>query len=595
MMGAMDSPSKMQSGAVSAPSETPPQLGEVRIGAILWERFEVAALLGTSELGELWRCYDRDLRRQVVLRSLSAELRRSKQMLAAVHAGIQRMSDQTHPNLAAIRQLIYVGDSIYVMGDYATGNNLDAWRQKGEGGTRALAEILPILEQVAAALDFAHGQQIVHRNLKPSKVYVDEKGVARVTDFGLAPNRSAPQVHGTTGAYLAPELRRKGAVPDEASDQYAFAAVAWELLAGNPPGCEGGELPEGVSPCVREAFKRALSRRAWCRYRSCGDFVRALKGEKVAERRGRNEEDWKRMRLRLGLAAAGVALAVLLVGAGMGLASWLGGASAEAGVAGEVEVPAEDAPAPAAETQRGWQPPTPWVADTELPTPGRPWVAGTVGMEMAWIDALQMWVGRYEVTNGEYVKKEPGHESGETDGICLNGPRQPAVRINFDETVAYAAWLTEQERAAGRLAEGWRYRLPSRLEAIAYTRAGGASVYPWGDAWPPVRGNYADEALGSAFPGKASIAGYNDGFAATAPVERSGENAWGLFGAGGNVWETTSREPGSAEFGGWQGGGWEDHLPSRIASDAFYGFKGNARGAVNGFRLVLAPIDGERP
>ena len=55
------------------------------------------------------------------------------------------------------------------------------------------------------------------------------------------------------------------------------------------------------------------------------------------------------------------------------------------------------------------------------------------------------------------------------------------------------------------------------------------------------------------------------------------------------------KQSGGAQFGGWQGGGWEDYMPVRLASDALYGFIGNARGAVNGFRLVLAPIAGEAP
>ena len=177
----------------------------------------------------------------------------------------------------------------------------------------------------------------------------------------------------------------------------------------------------------------------------------------------------------------------------------------------------------------------------------------------------------------------------------LDGTRQPAVRLNFDDAKAYAAWLTEQERAAGKLRDGWRYRLPSSIEAITYTRAGSVRVYPWGELWPPTRGNYADASLATAFPDLQAISGYQDGFAATAPVEASGENEWGLFGAGGNVYETTSRAAGVDLFGGWQGGGWDDHMPSRVRCDTLYGFIGNARGAVNGFRLVFAPISEESP
>ena len=76
----------------------------------------------------------------------------------------------------------------------------------------------------------------------------------------------------------------------------------------------------------------------------------------------------------------------------------------------------------------------------------------------------------------------------------------------------------------------------------------------------------------------------------TAEVKESGENAWGLFGANGNVWETASREPGDSHFGGWFGGAWDDWQPNRLRADARYGFRGDAHGMVNGFRLVLAPV-----
>ena len=61
------------------------------------------------------------------------------------------------------------------------------------------------------------------------------------------------------------------------------------------------------------------------------------------------------------------------------------------------------------------------------------------------------------------------------------------------------------------------------------------------------------------------------------------------------MWETTSKIAGGKEFGGWQGGGWDDHSASRLGCEMSYGFLGNARGAVNGLRLVLAPIAGEEP
>lgn len=569
----------------------------LRVGTVLWNRYEVVAVLGASELGELWRCHDRDEQQEVAVRRLPHDLAHSKSVLAIIHAGIQRISDQTHPNVAAIRQLVYVGDQIYLVGDFAVGIDIGTWARQGPDGCRPLGEVLPVLKQVATALDFVHARHIVHRNLKPSNIFLGEDGGVKVTDFGLAPHRQLTLYHGeavrtgTTGAYAAPELQHK-ASPDSASDQYALAVLAWELLAGSPPGEKAlAEWPRDLSASAKAALHRAMATKPRKRFVTCTDFVRALAGERVSGRRGRSRADWRRVGTIYGTIAAVVALLVGLGVGGRSLAAWL--AQPRQPPATQTRQTPTKPPARAVAAKSTFVPPQPLVATTPLPVANKPWVAHTVPMEFVWVSALQMWVGRYEVTNDEYLQKDPEHQSGEFKGTCLSGSRQPVVRVNFDDTVAFAAWLTEQERAAGKLPASLGYRLPTRTEAIAYTRAGMSSGYPWGDAWPPKRGNYADSALSAAYPEMPAIPGYQDGFATTAPVEMSGENTWGLFGAGGNVWETTARDATGKQFGGWQGGGWEDYLPARLASDALYGFIGNARGAVNGFRLVLAPTPRE--
>lgn len=571
---------------------------ELQVGTVLWERYEILAALGSSLLGELWRCFDRVENKEIAIRWLPPDVRRSKPAMAMIHACIRRISDQVHPNLAAIRQIVHVGDEIYLVGDFAPGIDIGTWAQSGMDGKRTLEEVLPVLDQIAQALDFAHGHRIIHRNLKPSNIYMGSDGVVRVTDFGLKPQHHMTIVHGeavrsgTTGAYLAPELR-KGEDPDSASDQYALAALAWELLAGAPPASDGsGELPANLSGSARAALRRAMSKKPRKRFVTCVDFVKALGGERASGRRGRSTADWRRLQIQAGAAVALLLLAGGLLLGGRLLAAWLD--------APRTPPPAE-APPPKAvvampepkEKVPARKIGGPLVATTPLPVEGKPWVAQTVPMEFVWVPAMGMWVGRYEVANEEYLQMDPAHDSGDFRDLSLRDPRQPVVRVNFDDTLAYAAWLTEQERAAGKLPAGWRYRLPSSMEAVTYTRAGNQQTYPWGELWPPNRGNYADETFSKEFPDLPYIAGYRDGHVVTARVEESFENPWGLFGAGGNVWETTSKVSGGSQFGGWQGGGWDDHQATRMKCDMMYGFIGNARGAVNGFRLVLAPIADE--
>lgn len=570
---------------------------EFRVGTMLLGRYEVVAILGTSRMGEVWHCIDRQTSQDVAIRWLPPDLRRSKKLMNMLHAAIRQISDKQHPNIAIIRQLVHAGEHTYIVGDFAPGMNVGTWARAGEGGRRSLEELLPVLRQLAAGLDFAHKQRIVHCNLTPSNVFLGPDGTVRVTDFGLMTRSHVEIVRGramragVTGAYLAPELRYEEDEPDSGSDQYAMGILAWELLAGASPKPED-DPPADLPASARAALRRATSRKPRNRFASCSDFAKALGGERVSSRRGRSAAEWKRIRVFVSMAASVVALAAALGGGGYVAIQAFNHPRTPPPpekrqfAQPEPEVPEKKAELPKVEKL---------VATTPMPVEGQPWVTQTGQMEFVWVPPMRMWVGRFEVANEDYLRKDPQHDSGDFRELSLKEPRQPVVRVNFDDAVAFAAWLTDQERAAGKLPEGWRYRLPSRMEAIEYTRAGMSAVYPWGEAWPPNRGNYGDATLASAFRDLQTIADYQDGFAVTAPVEASGENAWGLFGAGGNVWETTSKVAGGAEFGGWQGGGWDDHLPSRLGCEMTYGFIGNARGAVNGFRLVLAPIAEEAP
>jgi len=229
-----------------------------------------------------------------------------------------------------------------------------------------------------------------------------------------------------------------------------------------------------------------------------------------------------------------------------------------------------------------------------VPVEGQNWTSPTTRMEFVWIEALGMWVGKHDVTNAEYRRKDPTHKSREDEGCTLNGDRQPVVYVNFDDGKAYAAWLTERDREECQLPEGYRYRLPTGDEWMTFAQCGDGR-YPWGNNWPPVSGqagNYnGQEGVGHS----PKIPDYNDGFPVTAPVDKLWENPWGLKGVGGNVEEMTSNNPGG-EFGAWRGASWlinaQDLLRCPYTRLGFDGSHRNNR--YGGFRLVLARWHGDK-
>ncbi len=226
------------------------------------------------------------------------------------------------------------------------------------------------------------------------------------------------------------------------------------------------------------------------------------------------------------------------------------------------------------------------LEEAKGPVAGSDWTSPATGMEFVWIDALGIWVGKYEVANEEFRKFRPGHDSGESQGHSLAGPRQPVVNANFpDDALPFVDWLNRQDAA---VLDGAEYRLPTESEWQTFAQCGDGRTYPWGDDMPPDYGNYADDAVKRAFSGWQTIDRYNDGFAATCSVEESGKNDWNLYGVGGNAWEMATKNGNPASFGAWRGASWVGYSPVYLRCDCRSGRDGSLRNGGSGFRLVLS-------
>lgn len=254
-------------------------------------------------------------------------------------------------------------------------------------------------------------------------------------------------------------------------------------------------------------------------------------------------------------------------------------------------VPGEQ-PQPAAGSAPAREEPEPEPAPAVLPpavargpAAGKKWTSPAAGMEFAWIPALNIWVGKYEATNGEYRKYKPEHDSKSHGGHSLNGDRQPVVYVNFNDAMQYAVWMTEQDRE--RLG-GLRYRLPTEREWLTFSQCGDGREYPWGDNWPPKGkvGNYDDEIIFDSY----LLAGeYKDGHPVTCDVEDSVSNPWGLYGVGGNVSEACASDARCVSYGARRGASWYSGSRDDLSCASRAGGTGVGRYAICGFRLALAP------
>jgi eukaryotic-like serine/threonine-protein kinase len=264
---------------------------------ILPPRYSGAEHIARGGMGDIYRATDSVLGRVVAVKLLAdryawdEDVRRrfTREALAAA-----RLSGEAH-----IVTIFDVGEHNgrpYIVMEYLSGGSLeDVLREHGRSAPgRALAW----LEDAAAALDAAHANGIVHRDVKPGNLLVDAHGDVHVADFGIASAagmQSLTQpgtVLGTAG-YLAPE-QAQGETVGPAADRYALAVVAFELLTGTRPFSGDTTTAEAAAhvnapvPSVSRrnpklpgeldaVFERALAKDQRGRYPSCGEFVAALR------------------------------------------------------------------------------------------------------------------------------------------------------------------------------------------------------------------------------------------------------------------------------------------------------------------------------
>lgn len=208
-------------------------------------------------------------------------------------------------------------------------------------------------------------------------------------------------------------------------------------------------------------------------------------------------------------------------------------------------------------------------------------LGGGQKMKFVRIPALNGWCGKYEVTNGEYRRFKPDHDSKMYKDYSLNGDRQPVVEVSWSDTQEFIFWM----QANCRVPKGYRLRLPSKEEWMTIARCGDEREYPWGNNWPPPNDlNYHG---GEGVMDVEKIAGHQDFYPVSSPVEKSGRNEWGLCGIGGNVWEWTDEKykTGSHVM---RGAFWGDTSSKWLCCDRRL-VPSNDRNYFGGFRLLLIP------
>ena len=263
-------------------------------------RYDLIGHLGDGGMGSVYQARDAGSCALVALKVLHPHLRRDAEVSARFRAEAAIQARLRHAHIVQVLGLIDDGAVLAMVEEFVAGSSLDAIVRAG--GPQRVGWSVRVVDQVAAALDHAHGQGLIHRDVKPSNILVDggDRGpFAKLTDFGIAKVLGAAQHLTTTGArlgtlpYMAPEYFVAPDAIDARADIYALGAVLFEVLTGRPalvadtdyqvvdrilhaPIPRPSLCAAGVPAALDGVVARAMAKRPGDRFASCADLRGAL-------------------------------------------------------------------------------------------------------------------------------------------------------------------------------------------------------------------------------------------------------------------------------------------------------------------------------
>jgi hypothetical protein len=310
---------------------------EIRIGSE-FVGYRIDELIGRGGMGVVYRAYDLRLKRTVALKLMAPELAMDQRFRERFSREAELAMSLEHPNVVPIHDAGDIDGRLYLAMRHVEGTDLRALLRAD--GALARTRALAICSRVANALDAAHANGLVHRDVKPSNVLLDASEHVYLADFGLTrrlDEQGGPAGEGRsigTPAYLAPEQIEGGPV-DSRADVYSLGCLLYECLTGETPFAHGSrlavtwahleeapprasarrpELPEAIDAVIR----KAMAKEPEDRYTTCAALITAAE-EALGFRRA------PPLQQRKALVIAAAALVVALVAATVAVVLTTGG------------------------------------------------------------------------------------------------------------------------------------------------------------------------------------------------------------------------------------------------------------------------------
>jgi serine/threonine-protein kinase len=264
-------------------------------GDVIAGRYELLELIGRGGMSSVWRSHDRLLDRTVAMKVLHEQFTSDEEYVERFRREARSVAQLSHPNIVTVIDRGEDAGRQFIVFEYVEGENLKQLIERS--GRLPVRDALVMALQMARALAFAHDRGLVHRDVKPQNVLLNDDGQAKMTDFGIARSVDVEGVTITgtvlgTSEYIAPEQAR-GERVDALTDVYSLGVVLYELLTGSVP-FQGenfvaialrhvNEPPPSVlerrpdaPPRVAIAVERALAKNPDDRFQSMGELCSEL-------------------------------------------------------------------------------------------------------------------------------------------------------------------------------------------------------------------------------------------------------------------------------------------------------------------------------
>ena len=269
---------------------TPPGVAELRP---LFPQLDILELLGRGGMGAVYKARQKELDRVVALKILPPGIGHDAAFAERFGREAKALAKLNHPGIVTIYDFGRVDGLYYFLMEFVDGVNL---QRLLEGGRVSPREALAIVPQICDALQYAHDQGIVHRDIKPQNIMLDRRGRVKVADFGLAKlvGKTEPTTGAAAGlttsalteagkvigtpAYMAPEQQTQPGDVDHRADIYALGVVFYQLLTGELP-CKPLEPPSRkvqIDVRLDEVVLRALAETPERRYEQATQLKTAV-------------------------------------------------------------------------------------------------------------------------------------------------------------------------------------------------------------------------------------------------------------------------------------------------------------------------------